>query len=157
MERIKDLKEYDNKDQYKTRFNYKMTDIQAAMGITQLSRLPEFIRRRREIAGIYENAFKKLDVQLPACDSGHIYYRYVIDSQSDAGKWIASLARLGIGCARPVYRPLHRYLKCKGYPETERAWRQSLSIPIYPSLSRAEIDWVTQCISKHYYNERSNT
>ncbi|MEE8432494.1 MAG: DegT/DnrJ/EryC1/StrS family aminotransferase, partial [Candidatus Desulfatibia sp.] len=61
---------------------------------------------------------------------------------TDSSSWIRKLKGEGIGCARPVYRPLHQYLGLKGFPRTEKAWKESLSIPIYPSLTEEDVNRV---------------
>ena len=146
IDRVRDLREYDNKDKYKIRYNYKTTDIHAAVGLVQLSRIERFIQRRRAIASSYDEAFESLDLQIPLPEQGHIYFRYVLGLGTDAGPWIRKLKGEGIGCARPVYRPLHMYLNLNGYPQTMNAWQQALSIPIYPSLSNQDIDRVIEKI-----------
>ena len=133
--RIKDLREYDNRDNYQKRYNYKLTDFQAAVGLNQLRRLPDFIKQRRTIARQYDWAFQNLNLRLPANDPGHIYYRYVIDLGTRAETWIKSLAGRDIMCSRPVYKPLHSYLRRQGYSFSDRAWETSISIPIYPTLT----------------------
>jgi perosamine synthetase len=155
MDRVRDLREYDNKDKYKIRYNYKMTDIHAAIGLVQLSRIERFIQRRRAIAGSYDQAFEYLDLQLPLREQGHIYFRYVLSLGTDAGPWIRKLKRKGIGCARPVYRPLHQYLGLKGFGRTEKAWKESLSIPIYPSLTEENVDRVIKGLINTYKEEKS--
>jgi perosamine synthetase len=155
MDRVRDLREYDNKAKYKIRYNYKMTDIHAAIGLVQLSRIERFIRRRRAIAGSYDQAFESLDLQLPFREQGHIYFRYVLGLGTDAGSWIRKLKGEGIGCARPVYRPLHQYLGLKGFGRTEKAWKESLSIPIYPSLTAENVDRVIKGLINTYKEESS--
>ena len=145
-DRIRDLKTYDQKDDHKIRFNYKMTDIQAAMGLAQLERLEAFIRHRRAIAGQYARSFKNLGLNLPPDDSGHIYFRYVLGLNTDSLSWIQTLARQGIGSHRPVFLPLHRQMKRKGFPASEKAWKNSLSIPIYPSLTDEEVTKVIDAV-----------
>jgi dTDP-4-amino-4,6-dideoxygalactose transaminase len=54
---------------------------------------------------------------------------------------------MGIACDRPVYFPLHRYLDLPGYPATEEAWRNSISIPIYPGLTDEEVDRVADGVT----------
>ena len=145
-DRIRDLKTYDQKDDYKIRFNYKMTDIQAALGLAQLERLDSIIRRRRAIAEQYTRFFKTLDLNLPPDDSGHLFFRYVLGLNTDSLSWINILSGKGIGCDRPIYLPLHRQIKLKGYPVTEKAWKNSLSIPIYPSLTDDEVTRVIDAV-----------
>jgi dTDP-4-amino-4,6-dideoxygalactose transaminase len=138
-DRIKDLKTYDQKVGYSVRYNYKMTDLQAAMGLSQLDRLESFIRRRRAIAGQYTRSFRDFDLDLPPDDPGHIYFRYVIGVNDDLSAWIEDLAGNGIGCDRPIFLPLHRQLQQGGCPVSDKAWNNSLSIPLYPSLSDHDV------------------
>lgn len=147
LDRIRDLREYDHKKDLVVRYNYKMTDMQAAMGLCQLEQLPDFIRRRKKIARDYYTAFEKFPVDLPLRDAGHIYYRYIIGLKEDVKPKIDAMEGKGIMCAMPVYMPIHRYLKLRGYPVTEKIWRRSLSIPIYPSLKDEEISQVTHEVS----------
>ncbi|CAB1063595.1 Bacillosamine/Legionaminic acid biosynthesis aminotransferase PglE; 4-keto-6-deoxy-N-Acetyl-D-hexosaminyl-(Lipid carrier) aminotransferase [Olavius sp. associated proteobacterium Delta 1] len=146
--RIRDLKAYDKREDYKIRFNYKMTDIQAALGIVQLKQLRSFIRRRKKIAEGYNRAFYDLRLKLPPTDTGQIYFRYVLDLKMDSRPWIQELARMGITCDRPIHFPLHQNLKLGGYPATEKAWKQSLSIPIYPTLTDEEISRVIESVTR---------
>ena len=140
VERIRNIREYDNRKAYELRFNCKMTDIQAAMGLVQLSRLQTFVRKRRKIARMYQDAFDTLGLGLPVFEPGHIFYRYVVTVGSGGiGRWSDQLTGRGIACAQPVFRPLHLYLGRHGYPRTERVWRNALSIPVYPSLSNEDI------------------
>ncbi len=138
--RISDLRDYDEKDDDRLHYNYKLTDIQAAMGLTQLRKLPGMIARRREVAAIYDEALRKYPVLLPFCPENrdHIYYRYVIRTPRLV-EVLASGGKNGIGYRRPVYKPLHHYLGSAGYPETEAVFREAVSIPIYPTLSDREI------------------
>ena len=150
IEHMRDLREYDKRKDYKIRYNYKMTDIQAAIGLAQLDQLESFIHRRRSIAQTYYKALSSLGLQLPLADPEHIYYRYVIASDTDTDSWRKRLSEKGIECARPVHPPLHIYLKLNGYHQTEKAWKQCLSIPIYPSLSDEEINRVIKSFLKTY-------
>jgi dTDP-4-amino-4,6-dideoxygalactose transaminase len=138
--RIRDLKTYDGKTADTVRYNYKMTDVQAALGEVQLARLPDFIARRRKIARTYYEDFKLLNIKLPVEIEEHIYYRFVIGLENDCEGFIRKLAQEAVGCARPVFLPIHRHLKKDGYPVTDKVWDTSLSIPIYPSLENSEIE-----------------
>jgi dTDP-4-amino-4,6-dideoxygalactose transaminase len=138
--RSRDLREYDNKAEDTLRFNYKMTEMQAALGLGQLERLSNFIRRRREIAAQYDLALAGLDIRRPVPTPGHIYYRYIVAGRRAADGPIEGMRERGIGCARPVYRPLHQYLDPAGYPQAQRAWERCVSLPIYPSLTETEIE-----------------
>jgi dTDP-4-amino-4,6-dideoxygalactose transaminase len=147
-ERVRELKTYDQKADYRVRFNYKMTDIQAALGLAQLGRLETFVRRRRAIAEEYTRSFQSLDLNLPPVHPGHIFFRYVLGLNTDSMSWIQTLARQGIGCDRPVYLPLHRQMKATGCPVSEKAWQYALSIPIYPSLTGEDVTQIIDAVSE---------
>jgi len=129
-------------------FNRKMTDLQAALGLSQLRRLRQFLQRRKAIAEIYRKALASAGAVMPVVPKGrtHCFYRYVIRLQdgrhSALEKVMARLDRRGVQCRRPVFRPLHRYLNLnlKGFPESEEAHRMALSLPIYPSMT----DWMVR-------------
>ena len=140
IERIRDLKTYDEKEADQVRYNYKMTDVQAAIGEVQLARLDDFIGQRKSIAHQYVKSLKSLNIKLPEENSAHIYYRFVVGLETDCDPFIRILSQKGIGCARPVFLPIHRYLKLDGYPVTDQVWETALSVPIYPSLNNKNIE-----------------
>lgn len=135
----RDRRDYDEKDDYKVRFNCKMTDIQAAIGLVQLGKLESFIARRKQIAARYDSGLKGLDIELPRGEFDHIYYRYVIKTRKDPEEVISAMLDKGVLCARPIFKPLHRYLEIRsGYRKTDEAYSTAVSIPIYPSLTDME-------------------
>jgi dTDP-4-amino-4,6-dideoxygalactose transaminase len=140
--RVRDLKSYDRKEPWRPRYNYKLSDIQAAVGSVQLGRLESFIGRRRAIARRYRAALGPLGVGLPPDAPGHVYFRFVVDLGSDATGFLDQARRRGVACERPVHTPIHRLLNLTGYPLTERAWSRCVSLPIYPSLTDAETERV---------------
>ncbi len=150
MSRIKDLREYDHKDDYIMRYNYKMTDIQAALGLSQLSFLEKLIDRRREIAARYFQEFKNCDFTLPVWKEGkdHIYYRFVIKTKEDSSEYIEKFHQKKVMCRRPVYIPLHVYLNLSGFPHTQEAWNKTISIPLYPSLREDEIERIVATVKE---------
>lgn len=143
---VQDRRDYDMKPQYVVRYNYKMTDIQAAIGLQQLKKLPGFVARRREIAARYIQEVAGLNVGLPVGDDHResVRYRFVVRVQQNLDALIAQLEARGVICDRPVFLPLHRYLGyvAADFPGTEEAFRTALSVPIYPSLSDQEVDQV---------------
>ena len=149
LAKIRDARDYDEKEDWALRYNYKLTDMQAAMGLTQLARLPALIRRRREIAALYNAKLRGAPVVLPACPPGkeHIYFRYVIRTEKSRAL-LEGCAKQGISCRRPVFRPLHHCLAQPCCPETEAACNDSVSIPIYPSLSDREAMMICEMIDE---------
>jgi dTDP-4-amino-4,6-dideoxygalactose transaminase len=150
ISRIKDLREYDHKDDYILRFNYKMTDIQAALGLSQLSSLEKFIEKRKEIAARYFQELKNCNFKLPVCKEGkdHIYYRFVIKTKDTSSEYIEKLQQKKVMCRRPVYIPLHIYLNLSGFPHTLEAWHKTISIPLYPSLREVEIEKIIAVVKE---------
>jgi dTDP-4-amino-4,6-dideoxygalactose transaminase len=157
--RIRDLKTYDGKTADTVRYNYKMTDMQAALGEVQLERLPYFITQRRKIARKFCEDFTILNIKLPPETEDHIYYRFVIGLETDCEGFMRKLAQEAVGCARPVFLPIHRHLKKDGYPVTDKVWDTSLSIPIYPSLDNREIERIIDGFIGEYskYNGSANS
>ncbi len=153
-ERIRDLRDYDNRDDFVPRFSYKMTEMQAAMGRVQLRRLARFIERRQEIAEQYLDAFAELPLGLPD-PSDHVYFRFVVTSEVQA-RLMARLISEGVEAKRPVYRPAHRYVR-ESAPEgvarlvgdcrnAERAHMTAVSLPIHPGMCDEEVESVIDSV-----------
>lgn len=145
-ERVRELKAYDGRPIDRRRHNFKLTDLQAAVGRVQLRRLDDFIRRRREIAGRYRSG---IGPPLGAADDpgAHIFHRYVIDGGSEAEALIREARRHGVCCARPVQTPLHRLMGLSGYAATEDLWQRAVSVPIYPALADDQVQRVVAVVS----------
>lgn len=134
-------------------FNYRITDIQAALGSSQMMRINDFIDRRHQIANIYGSALSDLPITLPEQDpesrsSYHLYPIRILTTQhSKSQKEIyAQLHAEGILVNLhyiPVYR--HPYYEALGFkegycPEAEKFHQDALSIPMYPALTESEIE-----------------
>ena len=129
-------------------YNYRMTDVQAALGSSQLARLPTFRRRRIELAQRYEELLPELPLIRPAVmddrvSSLHLYV-VEIDASRCAKSRASVFARLfesGIG-VNVHYIPIHLqpFWRARGFapgdfPRSEAYYRQALSIPLYPALT----------------------
>jgi len=151
---IRDLRNYDcGPAEYKTRFNYEMTDIEAAMGSNQLSMLPQFIQKRKEIASIYNEAFAELDnlhLFFPPEKKEPVYYRYLINFNNNINiyKYVNKLNHKGIECKIIIHK-LHEslYLNREDFVNTERA-NVNISLPIYPSLKSEEVDYIVKSVKE---------
>jgi dTDP-4-amino-4,6-dideoxygalactose transaminase len=148
LARSRNLRDYDKKDDFSPRFNYKMTDLQAALGRSQLKKLERFLGQREALATVYNEQLATLPCTLPLLQEGRIYYRYVVSTQGDITELIKKLLKMGIEVARPVYRPLHRYLNLEDYPGAEMAWKSHLSLPIHPSLTSQDVHRVCQALQQ---------
>jgi perosamine synthetase len=147
LEKARRLREYDETPSlYPTTTNLKMTDLQAAIGLAQLGRLPVFLERRCWLAQEYQTRLDNADLFPPNVSDGctHSYYRFVVrlpnlaESVDELNAVIARFETRGIQCRKPVFRALHRYLELEGFPATEEAERTALSIPLFPALTDEE-------------------
>jgi dTDP-4-amino-4,6-dideoxygalactose transaminase len=148
LARVRDARDYDNREDLTKRFNWKMTDMQAAMARVQLGRLDGFLAARERIARAYNADFSGLGLLLPKDAAGRIWYRYVLSAPSRPEAFIRAMDREGIAAARPVFKPLHRYLGLSGYPGAEECHGKFVSIPIYPSLTEEERGRVVAGVGK---------
>jgi dTDP-4-amino-4,6-dideoxygalactose transaminase len=146
-EHVRDCKSYDKKQDHRRRFNFKITDFQAAVGRVQLRRLAGFIRRRRDIADRFRAALRGFAVRLPPQPPGRIDFRFVLDGLPDAAAFVRLARAQGVGCERPVHTPLHRLLGIADFPRTENAWRRTISLPLYPTLTEEETGRIIEVVS----------
>ncbi len=126
-------------------FNYRMNDLEAALGLSQLQRLDEFVDRRRKLAARYDAALAGLPVTplRQSADGRSSYHLYVLRLPRRDAAW-AHLQARGIAPALhyiPVYR--HPYHAARGYqpadyPGTEQYYAEALTLPLYPGLSDAQ-------------------
>ena len=136
-------------------FNYRMTDIQAALGLSQLARLDGYIERRNQLAERYNNALKDLPIQLPTVQSENrsSFHLFVIRLKLNAiarthQQVFESLRQKDIGVNvhyMPVHlQPYYRELGFKAgqYPEAENHGREAITLPLYPALTDQEQDYV---------------
>lgn len=142
---VQDRRSYDGRCDHRERYNYKMTDLQAAIGRVQLGRLEAFVTKRRRLARLYFDLLRGGPWELPVSNANAVYYRFVLRVRS-AGRMLSELDRRGIEARRPVFKPLHRYLGLKGFPGTEEAYRRAVSIPLYPGLSAGDANRISKAM-----------
>lgn len=131
-------------------FNYRMTDIQAALGLSQLARLDDFIKRRHDIATVYDHAFAVAPVLTPwqHPDTRSSYHLYPIRVRASSGKTQRHvydvLYSKGVAANLhyiPVY--LQPYYSAMGFsegycPEAESYFKETISLPMYATLSEVQ-------------------
>ena len=132
--------------------NYRLTDMQAALGVSQLGKLERFVRRRNEIAAAYREALDGLAVTLPPepPDAAWVHGRHLFPIQVDDLDQVAeTLSDAGIG-TQVHYVPLHRHRAyhdprdddAERFRHTETAFARLLSIPMHPALTDHELDTI---------------
>lgn len=139
--------------------NYRLSDLQAALGISQLGRLDRFVARRAQLAARYDAALADLPVERPWQDpvAQSAWHLYVVRLQSERirrsrGEVFDALRQDGIGVNVhyiPVHtQPYYRELGFNGgdFPVAEAYYAQTLTLPLYPDLSDADQDRVIRSL-----------
>jgi UDP-4-amino-4,6-dideoxy-N-acetyl-beta-L-altrosamine transaminase len=134
-------------------YNYRMPDILCALGVTQLKQADAGLVRRKEIADRYTTAFSNNEnITVPKYDDGHAFHLYVIQVNNRLGLY-NHLREHNI-FAQVHYIPVHTmpYYQSLGFkegdfPNAEKYYSQCLSIPMYPSLTNEEQDFVVNTIN----------
>ena len=159
-DRVRLLREYGWKDRYVSLFpgvNSRLDELQAAILRLKLHYLEGENGRRREIAQAYTNLLVHIGLELPRCrpEAEHIYHQYVVRTSS-RDDLQAHLREQGIGTLihyplpihlQPAYRNRLKYVGT--LTQTEQAANEVLSLPIYPELSEAQIEFVANAI-RHF-------
>lgn len=138
-------------------YNYRITDIQAALGSSQLRKVDGFLKKRRQIADMYDKAFKNnpyFDVIQGTTDTSPAYHLYpiLLKDPKNKKRVFETLREKGIGVQVhyiPVY--WHPYYQQMGYkkglcPISEDFYRREITIPMYPGLTKKDIEYVINTI-----------
>ncbi|MEM6857629.1 MAG: UDP-4-amino-4,6-dideoxy-N-acetyl-beta-L-altrosamine transaminase [Pseudomonadota bacterium] len=148
-------------EQHTLGYNYRMTDINAALGLSQMDRLPAFIERRRAIARSYDEAFADLPVRTPwqlpeAASSWHLYVVRIDNARASKTHRAVfeELRQNGIGVNLhyiPVY--LQPYYRDLGFapghcPEAEAYYAEAISLPMFPSLTDDQQSEVVAAVTR---------
>ena len=157
----RDKNEIRNYQQIELGFNYRMNDIQAALGLSQMARLDKYIERRHKIAEHYNRELDNLSITIPyqptnVYSSYHLY-PIVIKSNSSLGSQIQvyeELRKNGI-LVNLHYIPVHRHpyyeklgFKKGDFPNAEKLHKEIISIPIYPLIKDKDIEHVISTLKK---------
>ena len=147
-------------------FNYRMTELQAALGVSQTSRLDDFVKRRNQLAQVYDNAFAntKLTALTPKISTYSAYHLYIVllpeygqALQESQHKAIITALRDKNICAHVHYIPIHLQpyyqqekhglaFKQGDFPVAEQYYQRAISLPLYPQLSEAEQKYIIKTV-----------
>jgi perosamine synthetase len=156
-ERVRLLREHGMTERYHhdlLGYNFRMTDIHAAIGLAQLTKLPVFNARRRQIAARYDAELRGVHIPRRRPEVGHAYHQYTL-RVSRRDEFAAALSERGIGSGIYYPIPVHRQKPFEAlgyggqhYPVSERLAGEVLSIPVHPGLSDAEVSTVINAVNE---------
>jgi UDP-4-amino-4,6-dideoxy-N-acetyl-beta-L-altrosamine transaminase len=157
-----ELKQFDHGPWYyemqELGFNYRLTDFQAALGISQLKRADERLHKRKEIAAVYQETFKGSPFVKGQSGvvEGHAYHLYVVEFERRR-ELITHLREKNI-FAQVHYIPVHLmpYYRQFGWkegdlPNAEKYYDHCLSLPMYPMLTEEEQSFVIKSVKKYFH------
>jgi perosamine synthetase len=135
-------------------YNFRMTDLAAAIGLAQFAKLPRNTARRQAIAARYDEAFVELPIGLPISPDGrtHVFHQYTLDVGGARDAIVADLREAGVGADIYYPIPVHRqsYIMERGLhadlPVTDAAASRTLALPMFPGLTDAEQDQVIAAV-----------
>jgi len=142
-------------------FNFRLTDLAAAIGLAQFEKLARNTARRQAIAATYDEAFGELPIGLPITPDGrtHVFHQYTIDVGGARDAIVADLREAGVGADIYYPIPVHRqeYIMERGLhadlPITDLAAARTLALPMFPGLTDAEqaqvVDAVKAAVGRH--------
>ena len=127
-------------------YNFRMTDLAAAMGLAQFAKLPRNTARRQAIAARYDEAFGELPIGLPISPDGrsHVFHQYTLDVGAARDAIVTDLRDAGVGADIYYPIPVHRqsYIMERGLhadlPVTDAAAAHTLALPMFPGLTDDE-------------------
>ncbi len=137
-------------------YNFRMTNICAAIGMAQLERIEEFIEKKRNIAKLYKNELKDLPIDLHEEDKNvfHTYWMnsILVSSEKERKSLNSFLEEKGIE-TRPTFYPAHMmpmYLEKQKYPIAEKIGLRGMNLPSFPNLHEEDIIYICECIREYY-------
>ena len=140
--------------------NYRMTDVQAALGLSQLGRLDQYIEKRNFLAKRYDEKLIESELVTPYvghdCRSAfHLYVIRVLDEHASKNTLFTAMLEAGIG-VNVHYRPIYRqpYYASMGFiegycPVAERYYREAMTLPLFPTMTTSEQDFVIETLCRH--------
>jgi UDP-4-amino-4,6-dideoxy-N-acetyl-beta-L-altrosamine transaminase len=140
-------------------YNYRLPDVQCALGLAQLKRLDDWVAARQQVAAWYDEAFVELPRVMPLKThpnrtNAHHLYVVRLPPDVDRDQTFSALRAVGIGANvhyAPVY--LHSYYRARGYraglcPVAEQASREILTLPMFPAMTRADVQRVVDALTR---------
>jgi perosamine synthetase len=152
FKKIKNLFIHDKQDEWAPHLHFMMSDLNAALGVSQMIKLNEMLSIRQKIATRF----------LKALDNGYelgnsIYSRFIVVTEGLSDDMICAFNIAGIEAKKPVHKPLFQYLNLdkKQFPNAQWAHEHIISVPIYPGMTDSEIDTIETFLEANRHELRS--
>ena len=154
-------------EQIQLGFNYRMTDFQAALGLSQMQRLNKFVEQRHSVANQYAALLKKTPLKLPYQSPGsysslHLYVIQIDSTIYNHIEFFEAMRSNGVG-VNLHYIPIYRqpYYERMGftpseYPESEKYYSQAVSLPIFPGLTEMQQEYIANAVHKSLEKSKLN-
>jgi perosamine synthetase len=153
---VLNYREFDCVEEYQPRFNFQVSDLNAALGRSQLKKANTFLARREFIRTQYDEVFdaKGVNRQTPIVDCKYNNYRYILRlPPEEREKFSSYLLEKGIKTIIPIeqYELLHNYISISksDFAVAEKIAQTTLSIPVYPALTDSEVDQIIKAIKSY--------
>lgn len=136
-------------------FNYRITEIQSAIGIVQMKKLERMIVKRIKLAKLYDDLLADSNIKIPHNPEfgKHIYqtYHVILPNSIDRDMVIEKMLQLGIGTNLGAYslnllKSLKKYADEPSYPNSERAYKSGLALPLFHELKEAEVGYIVEML-----------
>jgi dTDP-4-amino-4,6-dideoxygalactose transaminase len=138
-------------------FNFRMSEMCAALGVVQLEKLPELTRKRIENAAYYDAAITQLSTPVVLPNAHHVYHQYtlLVPRDLDRDRIVSSLHRAGIEARIYYQNAIHQLPAVQKYPRrqgsllvTEDLTRRVLSIPVHPEVTAEQRAFVVESLQR---------
>lgn len=131
-------------------FNMRMTDVHAAIGRVQLRKLETWTKQRQDNARFFDEHLRGVSTPSVAVAATHVYHQYTIRVPEDRDGFAAALEARGVGSGVYYPTPIHRLPSFDVHldlPETERATREVLSLPVHPALDQGDLERIVAAVN----------
>lgn len=145
---------YNMNNEYEVQYDYRMPDISAALGLSQIKIIKKLLNRRLELAEYYNERLKRSKYKMfhNTETQKSIYSKYVLAIEGNLDKAVSYLRKNKIDSRKPILNPAFLMLQKdeKEYPNTTHCFHKLFEIPVYPSLKKKELELIANTLLRIY-------